>query len=241
MDIATRYFQDHPERTALEVANYLVRAWALKDQQDGDYGYGCCKQASSVPGFFNYLEREDGKRGIAEDMESRFNCYWGCDEEWLIKSLSEACDNQEVVDDVFADVYDQIKEQKKAEAEDEANRMEEAEKQEKAVRQALIDNPSPGDLASARDVLQKAYQVALGIRGGLSVPDNQVGLSCRILGCDLPVLREWYAHGTGKRTATTDSEDAVPDNLRIRLKNEYDDISKVVAKLREADGRKAIK
>ena len=238
VDIATRYFQGHPERTALEVANYLFRAWQLSSENDGPYGFGCCKQAKSVAGFFKYLERDDGKRGIVEDVEGQFDSYWSCEEEWLLRSLRKVCHDNEVIKNVFADELGQINEQMKAEDEAEDKRSAEAKKQREqtgkraeAERLARIENPSRGDLVAARDNLLRAYRIALGTLKGLSAPFGRVDYSCKMLGCDPPALREWYEHYDSRGRAPTNSEDAVPDKLRIRLQDEYDDISEAVAAL----------
>lgn len=243
--IAIRYFRDHPARTALEVANYLVCAWSLRDEQDGDYGYGCCKAAKSVEGFFKYLERDDGKNGIVEDVENNFDCYWNGEDESLLKSLKEICPKNQIINEVFADVVGQISRSQQAEAEAEAQRSaevekerEQAEKQAEAAREAArvarMNNPSADDLKLALGTLSSLYETALGIRKGNRATQRQVDFAREVLRCDPPALREWYEHYGSGGLARTSSENAVPTELRTRLKRESDELSDVVAELSSA-------
>jgi hypothetical protein len=243
--IATRYFHDHPERTALEVANYLLRAWELSFQKDGEYGYGCCKQAKSVEGFFKWLERDDGKKGIVEDVENNFDSYWNGEDESLLKSLKELCRERQIIDEVFADVLGQISRRQQAEAEAEAQRSAEAEKEREqaekqaeaareAARVARMKNPSTDDLKLAVGTLSRLYETALGIRKGNRATQRQVDSAREVLGCDPPALREWYEHYGSAGLARTSSENAMPTKLRTRLKREYDELSDAVAELSSA-------
>ncbi len=223
MQTATQYFEKHPDRSALEVANYLLRAWELSDQKDGEYSYGCCKQAKTVAGFFKFLERDDEKRGIADDVESRFNSYWNCDKEWLLKSLGKSCGNQPLISEIFSQEADQIRKRKTADRQAKSRHRAltdqeplQADQQREAARQAQIANPTEQDLKSARETVYQAYQVALGLSKRHPVPQTHVDFNCRILGLDLPAIREWYSECHGRPTSG-DTEPDIPSKLRERL------------------------
>jgi hypothetical protein len=238
--IATQYFQDRPNRTALEVANYLLCAWTLIGQHDGKYGYGCCQQTDQVAEFFRYLERTDGKRGIVEDVESVYEPYWDGDEKWLLESLCRACDDREAMTKIFADEHGRITEDRQAGAQTKRSRTADAEQQrERAEKQAQAAmeaewqartrNPSDDDVASAVSTISSIYESALGNRNGRSSTQRQFAFACAVLEYDCPALHE-YCKSHGTRSAPPDSAKPVPAKLQTRLKHEYDKFRKAVSR-----------
>ncbi len=240
LNVARRFFQLHRERSALQLANYLIRAWKLTFQKSGAYTFPCCKQGKTVRGFFKWFEPADGKHGIATDVENFHGSYWDDDQAWLIERLIYVCpDAKAILRDVFSAELAQADLDEKGELEEAAKREREAARQREQARQqedakldARIKNPSKDDRKQSLETIQRALEIALGSSSGLPPSPARLDFAVKILGVDLPALLEWFESYGGRMSSPDTSGKKLPDELVDRLRHELEEIGSVLADIR---------
>jgi len=233
---ARSFFQLHPDRSALQLANYTIRAWKLSFRKNGDYNFPLCKQGKTVRGFFKWFEPADGVHGIVNDVENFHGGFWDDDQAWLIDRLMHVCpDAKEVIQKVFSIELAQAEEDKKAEMRaaaarerEEAKQREQARQQEDQKLNARIKNPSKDDRKQSIEVVQKALEIASGSRTGQLFPSPaRLNHVIKILGVELPALREWFDNYGNPALSRGAGEKKVPDDLVRRLRCELDAVGAV--------------
>ena len=241
--IAIAHFTAHPNRQALEVANYLACAWQLRDECDGNYNYGCCKKAKSIAGFFKFFEREDGKNGILEDVESVYCEFLNCDEGELIRELKENSGSEEIVQRVFSEEISQIREQKSAnhrvapesvpkqeyKHRDFAERTEAENGAEERIDEQR-STPTVQEVQRASDIITAKYRRALGEDVRSSATQRSVAEALKVIGFHGKELLEWHEEHGHKLLSSKSETDSSSSKLAKRLRQEDSEFKAFLAK-----------